>query len=207
MQLKCTVLSIAICIMATSSAWLSILVKRGQDIVKPRTVMKCSWEEMFGALLDKLDLPETTIEKVHISANEKFIDPVHVVPIDAPVCLCDPFKCMHQITEQFQHALFVDPSLLPSDLTAKSLKKAEAYQKFIKSHCHSSQYIFQIKKCSDATCFYWLEHPVCLPSEIFESLSFLPLPLMVARRNLVHFMGKHHQTKTDRHGFVRSQKQ
>ena len=67
-----------------------------------------------------------------------------------------------QITEQFQHALFVDPSLSPSDLTAKSLKKAEAYQKFIKSHCHSSQYIyiFQIKNCSDATCFYCLEHPV-----------------------------------------------
>ena len=37
--------------MATSSAWLSILVKRGQDIVKPRTVVKCSWEETFGALL------------------------------------------------------------------------------------------------------------------------------------------------------------
>lgn len=47
-----------------------------------------------------------------------------------------------QITEQFQHALFVDPSLSPSDLTAKSLKIAEAYQKFIKSHCHSSQYIY-----------------------------------------------------------------
>ena len=90
-----SVLSIAICIMATSSAWLSILVKRGQDIVKPRTVVKCSWEETFGALFDKLDLPETTIEKVQISANEKFIDPVHVVPIDAPVCLCDQFKCMH----------------------------------------------------------------------------------------------------------------
>ena len=83
-----------------------------------------------------------------------------------------------QITEQFQHALFVDPSLSPSDLTAKSLKKAEAYQKFIKSHCHSSQYIFQIKMCSDATCFYCLQHPVRLPADIFKSLSFLPLPLL-----------------------------
>ena len=81
-----SVLSIAIYIMATSSASLSILVKCGQGIVKPRTVEKCSWEETFGALLDKVDLPETTIEMVQISANEKF-DPVHV-PIDAPVCLC-----------------------------------------------------------------------------------------------------------------------
>ena len=65
-------------------------------------------------------------------------------------------------------------SLSPSDLTAKSLNKAEVYQK---SNLLPSIYI-QIKKCSDATCFYWLEHPVCLPSEIFESLSFLHLPLL-----------------------------
>ena len=45
-----SVLSIAICIMATSLAWLSILVKCGQDIVKPRTVVKCSWEETFLVL-------------------------------------------------------------------------------------------------------------------------------------------------------------
>ena len=55
--------------------------------------MKCSWDDTFGVLLDKLDLPETTrTDKVQIA---KFSDPVHVVPIDAPVSICDQFKCMH----------------------------------------------------------------------------------------------------------------
>ena len=43
----------------------------GQDIVKPRTVVKCLWEDAFGVLLDKLDMPETTIDNVQIATNEK----------------------------------------------------------------------------------------------------------------------------------------
>lgn len=78
--------------MATLSAWLSVLVKRGQEVIKPRTVVKCCWEDTFGSLLDKLDMTQVSIE---LSANEKFTDPVHVVPIDAPVIICDQFKCMH----------------------------------------------------------------------------------------------------------------
>ena len=81
--------------MATLSAWLSVLVKRGQEVIKPRTVVKCSWEDTFGSLLDKLDVTQVSIELIQIAANEKFTDPVHVVPIDAPVIICDQFKCMH----------------------------------------------------------------------------------------------------------------
>lgn len=48
----------------------------------------------------------------------------------------------------------------------------------MKSHCHASAYAFQIKKCSDATCFYCMQHlPRLLPEE-FERLHFLPLPLL-----------------------------
>lgn len=43
-----------------------------------------------------------------------------------------------QIHEQFQHALFVDPALTKDDLTAKGLKKAESFAKFVKTHCHAS---------------------------------------------------------------------
>ena len=76
--------------MATSSAWLNILIKRGQEIV-----VKCSWEDTFGSLLEKFGIKQTTIEKVQIANGEKFVDPVHIVPIDAPVSLCDQLKCMH----------------------------------------------------------------------------------------------------------------
>ena len=72
-----------------------MLVKRGQEVVKPRTVVKCSWEDTFGSLLDKLDMTQVSIELVQIAANEKFTDPVHVVPIDAPVIIYDQLKCMH----------------------------------------------------------------------------------------------------------------
>ena len=40
-------------------------------------------------------MTEVSIEKVQIAPNEKFADPVHVVPIDAPVIICDQFKCIH----------------------------------------------------------------------------------------------------------------
>ena len=56
--------------------------------------MKCSWEDTFGSLLENFDdLSDKSIEKIQISRNESFIDPVHVVPIDAPVSLCQQFIC------------------------------------------------------------------------------------------------------------------
>ena len=44
-----------------------------------------------------------------------------------------------QITERFQHALFVDSSLTPGDLTTNNLKRAEAYQKSSSNLSYSSQ--------------------------------------------------------------------
>ena len=38
---------------------------------------------------------DATVEKVQIASNEKFTDPVHVVPLDAPIIICDQFKGMH----------------------------------------------------------------------------------------------------------------
>lgn len=35
------------------------------------------------------------ISHVSISKSEKFIDPCHRVPVDAPVSLCDQFGCNH----------------------------------------------------------------------------------------------------------------
>lgn len=73
-----------------------MLVKRGQKVVKPRCVVKCSWEDKFGTLLDQFDgMSECTIEKIQISTSAKFTDPVHIIPIDAPSSLCDKFKCCH----------------------------------------------------------------------------------------------------------------
>ena len=99
-----------------------------------------------------------------------------------------------RIEVQFQHALFVDPALTKDDLTTKDLKKAESFAKFLETHCHASQYVFQIKKCSDATCLYCLEHSVCLPDDVFSSLMFLPLPLLDKSTK------EHYQKFTDLYG-------
>ena len=56
-------------------------------------MLKCEWNQSFGSLLEQLDGLEETIEKIEISKNESFVDPVHVVPVDAPVSLCKQFDC------------------------------------------------------------------------------------------------------------------
>ena len=74
------------------------MVKRSQTVVKERTILKCSWDDSFGSLLLKFgcdDLEAETIHEVIISNNDKFIDPRHKVPIDAPVSVCDQFGCMY----------------------------------------------------------------------------------------------------------------
>ena len=43
-----------------------------------------------------------------------------------------------RMEEQFQHILFVDPALTKDDLTAKGLRRAESFERFLKSHCHAS---------------------------------------------------------------------
>ena len=81
--------------MAVTSAWLSVLVKRADKVVKGREILKCSWEDTFGSLLLKLGMEEETISNIIISTSEKFCDPCHKVPVDAPVILCEQFNCMH----------------------------------------------------------------------------------------------------------------
>ena len=110
--------------MATSCAWLSVLVKQGQSVVNTRTILKCSWEDSFGSLLEKFDgLADRTIEKIQISKNEKFIDPVHTVPVDAPVSLCDQFGCANV-------CVFIAAQ---SDATSKEMSGPNAFDRLMAS--------------------------------------------------------------------------
>lgn len=69
-------------------------------------------------------------------------------------------------------------SLTSNDLKAATFKKADAYQRFLNTHYHASHYAFQLKKCKDPNCYYCLKHPIRLPQELFNTLHFLPLPLL-----------------------------
>ena len=82
--------------MASSSfAWPSAVVYRGSTVVKRRTIVKCSWSDNFGLLLEKLE-PEfagETVVQVVISSNERLTDPTHTVPLDAPIKLLVTYGC------------------------------------------------------------------------------------------------------------------
>ncbi len=75
------------------------MIKQDQQVIRPRAVAKCSWEDTFDMLPGKSKMQaEITVEKgkVEICANKKFMD-AYIVPIiiDAPVSLTEQFKCSY----------------------------------------------------------------------------------------------------------------
>ncbi|KAK3092298.1 hypothetical protein FSP39_000976 [Pinctada imbricata] len=62
--------------------------------------------------------------------------------------------------------------------SAKVIKDIKELQDFIKIHGRSTQYSFQLKKCTDdSNCSYCQINPVRMDKETFQSLSFLPCPV------------------------------
>ena len=91
---------------------------------------------------------------------------------DEPISVNSP-ATDDDITDMIENVHFIEPSISKEDLSADAFMK-----EFVKSHCHSSHYVFQVKKCLNPSCYYCCEHPVVMDSEIFSSVSFLPLPLL-----------------------------
>ena len=54
------------------------------------------------------------------------------------------------------------------------LIRQRLFKGFMKTHCHASHYMFQVKKC---TCYYCLQYPVRHSHDMLTQLSFLLLPL------------------------------
>ena len=94
----------------------------------------------------------------------------------------EPVQCANaasdeEIDQHFELLHFIEPSLYQDNLTAKALETCPSPKKFLDTHCHSSHYVFQIRKCLDPSC-YCVQHPVRMDLEKFKELSFLPLPLL-----------------------------
>jgi len=79
--------------------------------------------------------------------------------------------------ELFAYSAFIDPSLEYDKLMKVDLKNAIALQSFWEKQSHASHYVYQIKKFIDESCYYCAQHPDRLSPEVFQELSFLPLPL------------------------------
>ena len=67
---------------------------------------------------------------------------------DHPIGLGIPAPAQ-SILFQFQDAMFIELDLKQDQLTAKDLEKATSLKLFMKTHCHETHYMFQVKKCSD----------------------------------------------------------
>ena len=77
-----------------------------------------------------------------------------------------------------------------SKLKKANLRTYENLNSFINTHCKSSCYSFQIKKCTNDVCFYCsVLQPPRLDTEVFNSLQFLPDPMLDATKE--HYQSFH----------------
>ena len=80
----------------------------------------------------------------------------------------------------FEEVKIIDATLQQGCLQKKELMKAKDFQIFMEAHSHRSAYALQLRKCSLDTCAYCSSHPVRMPLEEFDSLCYLPLPILDA---------------------------
>ena len=94
---------------------------------------------------------------------------------------------------------FIDSSLTIGKLQQENLKDAAGLKAFVNEHCHSSHYLYQIKKCTKNSCSHCSKHPVRLPQDEFEKLNFIPLPFLNSAKD-------HYKMFTELYGQCPSEK-
>ena len=104
-----------------------------------------------------------------------------------------------EINEYFKLLHFIEPSLSQNNLTSTALQRSPALRQFLDTHCHSSHYVFQIRKCLHPSCYYCQQHPLRMDPEKFQDLSLLPLPLLDATK-------EHYRPFTELYGDQPSEK-
>ena len=82
--------------MAASIAWLSVIVKRGANVIVPSKIVKCNWEDTFGEVFEKAapHLQTSTFYQIKIAKKDQFVT-TQEVSIDAPVSVCKQFACKY----------------------------------------------------------------------------------------------------------------
>ena len=108
--------------MASMYCWPSVSIKRGARLIVGRKVVKAEFEWTFGYLLISIDssFSSEQVSRVITSKNDHFVDPVHEVPLDSAVELCQ------------QYGLNVCYFLMP-DQTESTAKRRNAFQIMMQS--------------------------------------------------------------------------
>ena len=142
-----------------------------EALIRNKTTMKEVREaihnhsELSGALRDSVAAPMIALTQRILALtlkDEKFA--VHTAASD------------QEIDDFFTHIHFIEPRVSRDHLRKENLKDIPALKQFMDHHCNISQYVFQVKKCKDESCFYCTGYPIRMPKDVFDSLSFLPLP-------------------------------
>ena len=121
-----------------------------------------------GSVSPVIDLLNKRFSRMKLKGNQ-----IQICPAATEEDILDNFECVH----------FIDPNLKMGDLNQDTLKDAKDLQEFMKTHCNSARYLFQIKKCGKDTCSYCTTHPVQLHQSEFDKLKFIPLPLINATKD------------------------
>jgi len=70
-----------------------VSIKRGTNILIPRKEVRAEYDWMFSQLLTVVSsfMLDASGTRVTVSKNEQFIDPVHELPLDSPIQLCQQY--------------------------------------------------------------------------------------------------------------------
>ena len=94
-----------------------------------------------------------------------------------------PAASQDDVTNKFESVHFIDSSLQVGHLNQATLKNAKDLQVFMKAHCNSTHYLFQVKKCGEDSCSHCGAHLIRLPESEFKDIQFVPLPVLDISKN------------------------
>ena len=98
--------------------------------------------------------------------------------------------------QELKNSIKVIDSLIDlNKLTKATIKDYSNPNTFMQNHCKSTHYGFQISKCKNEACNL-CSIPTCLSPDIFDSLSFLPDPLLDETKDHFQSFEKLFGTKT-----------
>ena len=155
------------------SAALEDLMKKCKNIGKVRSEAEDN-AELKDAFLSSLE----NVQSLVADRFERMMLKDNQIVCPKP---CDE----NDILAFFESLKKIDDNVEIDKLNAACLTKLEAYSQFVTDHCIATSYTFQIRKCKTSTCRYCSEHPVRLNEDVFDSLQFIPAPLLDASRE--HF--------------------
>lgn len=92
------------------------------------------------------------------------------------------------LDEFFATVAVIDSTLESTKLRKADLESAKQFSEFVKGHCKSTHYTFQIKKCVSPDCrMCTIIQPPRLPREKLEQLHFLPDPVLKSKESYKSF--------------------